>query len=123
VLLSGEVGEAGAGLLTERIGAHVSRVCALLIVLGLPLAGCAQMNAQRAANNPQHAYHVARIAEGAYLASGHVQRSVLERLSQLDHDAREALARWQEQPDPANAQAASVLVAQLSDYLVNEARF
>jgi hypothetical protein len=123
VLLAGEVGEAGAGLLTGRIGVHVSHVCALLIILGLPLAGCAQMDAQRAANNPQHAYHVARMAEGAYLASGHVQRSVLERLSQLDHDAREALTRWQEKPDPVSAQAASVSVAQLSDYLVNEAKF
>lgn len=118
MLFAGKVGQAGAGLLS----ANAARA-AVLAGLAL-LAGCAHLTMQGApTGDPLAEYDAARIGEGMYLASGHVDRATLLRLSELDRAARQAVDSWRTHPDPESAQAASVRVAELSDYLATETKF
>lgn len=93
----------------------------LAIILGL--VGCADDLRPAPPTNPRAAYSAARIAEGAYLASGHVDPLVLAKLAALDRRARTALEQWQQLPDATNAAQANIAVADLADCLVHEARF
>ena len=122
MLLARQDREAGAGLLIRRARASGLALARVALVLGV--AGCAQIALPGAAtNNPQAQYHVARMAEGAYLASPNVDPEVLRRLAELDYAARHAVDRWRAQQDEETQQAAATLVAELTDFLRAEAPF
>lgn len=88
------------------------------------LAGCAHLTLQgEPIGDPLAAYDAARIAEGAYLASGHVDRQTLLHMAELDRAARQAIETWRTHRDPESAQTATVRVAELSDYLQTETKF
>ncbi len=73
--------------------------------------------------DPKAAYSAARIAEGAYLASGHVDPDVLARLVVLDQRARHALDAWQSAPNGDRTERVRGAVAELTAYLVRDAQF
>jgi hypothetical protein len=115
MLFARQVSQAGAGLLIRHLRA---------VPVLLALSGCAQLTTEgQPIHNPLAAYDAARIAEGAYLASGHVDMPTLRRLAELDQAAREALDTWKTRPDPTSAQAATLSVAELTDYIRTETSF
>lgn len=75
------------------------------------------------ARDPKAAYSTARIAEGAYLASGHVTPEGVARLALLDRRARNALDAWQNSPNGEHIEQARLAVSELADYLVKDAQF
>ena len=90
----------------------------------LLLAACTEMAAGgRTGRDPQSAYFVARMAEGAYLASPHFSPTVLQRLAELDLAARLAVEQWRANPDAWSAHEATARVGALHQFLMADAQF
>lgn len=77
----------------------------------------------RLMRSPFSAYDAARVAEGAYRASGRGDPEVMMRLHALDHLALSALDDYRAAPDADHGVAAVRAVAALVQVLVDEAEF